>query len=271
MATDQVWAVTMVKDEADIIGATVAHLIGEGVDGVLVADNLSADGTRAIVEGIADASPVPVIVVTDDEPGYYQSLKMTALARRAADEGATWIVPFDADEIWYSAGEHRLADTLRSLPDDVGVVRAALYNHFATSLDTADPCPVRSMVYRQDEPGALPKVAFRWSPDAVIHQGNHGVMHPGRVVDDAGVELRHFPYRTFEQFMRKARNGAEAYMATDLAPNVGAHWRQYGEILERHGVDALREVWSTWYWFLSPTDAGMVHDPAPFMRWNDVD
>ena len=32
-----------------------------------------------------------------------------------------------------------------------------------------------------------------------------------------------------EQFVSKVRNGAAAYAATDLPPEAGAHWRQYGD------------------------------------------
>jgi hypothetical protein len=256
----------MVRDEADIIGATIEHLAAEGVDGIVLANNGSKDHTWGNAYGAAQQAGVELRMVEDPEVGYYQSRKMTKLAAWAHDLGASWIIPFDADELWYSTDEHRLADTLRNLRPDVGVVQARLWNHFATALDLDDPLPFRSMVYRHEDAGALPKVAFRWHPDAVILQGNHGVEHPGRVVT-AGVELRHFPYRSFEQFCRKARNGAQAYAATDLGVDVGAHWRQYGELLERHGVDALREVWERWYWFLSPTDGHLVHDPAPFCRW----
>lgn len=265
MNEQQVWAVTMVKDEADVIYGTIEHLLGEGVDGIIVADNGSTDHTAREARGLSGGD-VPVIVVDDPDPAYYQSAKMTHLADLARDRGATWIVPFDADELWYSTGD-RLADTLRAQPDDVGVVTAPLYNHFATSIDVDDPCPFRSMVYRQAEAGALPKVAVRWCPELVIHQGNHSAAHPGRTATGTGVELRHFPYRSFEHFVQKARNGAAAYAATDLPQTTGAHWRQYGEILERHGEDELRKVWEGYYWFLSPTDGGLVHDPAPFCRW----
>lgn len=37
----QVWAVCVARDEADVIGATVSHLLDQGVDQVLVADNMS--------------------------------------------------------------------------------------------------------------------------------------------------------------------------------------------------------------------------------------
>lgn len=260
----QVWAISMMRDEADVCADVVTHLAEEGVDGIIVADNRSTDGTADILRDLDVACPV--IVIDDPEPGYYQSLKMTALAAQAADRGARWIIPFDADELWLGGDEH-LVNVLRGQRNEVGVVTATLYNHFRTALDLDDECVFRSATYRQRHPGALPKVAYRWHADTVIAAGNHGVIDPCGVTVDVGVTIRHFPYRSFEHFARKAANGREAYLATDLPDNLGAHWRQHGEILERHGEDALREVWERWYWFLSPTDADLVHDPAPFRRW----
>lgn len=271
MATE-VWAIGMVRDEADVIGHTLSHLADEGVDGILIADNLSTDGTRDLLADARRCLDCRVEVLDDPEPGYYQSAKMTRLAARAADLGATWIVPFDADEVWFAHSE-RLAVALRSLSSDVRVVEARLFNHFATALDLAGTNPFETMIYRQRRTGALPKVAFRWSPDVVVAQGNHAAAFTEATEGRAGsvlrndLEVRHFPYRSFEQFKRKAANGAAAYAATDLPDTMGAHWRQYGELLARYGDDALREVWDRWYWFLSPTDADLARDPAPFMRW----
>ena len=266
MATEQVWAVGMMRDEADVAYAVLEHLADEGVDGILVADNLSTDATRCELERAANDLTVPVVIVDDPEVGYYQSVKMTALAAQAAERGASLIVPFDADEVWYAHSD-TLANALRASDGDY--VEAYMLNHFATALDLDDPCPFRSMTYRKTAPNPLCKVAFRWQQGAVIHQGNHGVTLPsgGRAAEPGDVGIRHFPYRSADHFRRKARNGLEAYRATTLAETEGAHWRQYGEILERHGADALDEVFRTWFWFLAPCNADMVHDPAPFLRW----
>ena len=40
-----IWAVLMVKNESDIIFNTICHLAEEGIDGVLIADNMSTDNT----------------------------------------------------------------------------------------------------------------------------------------------------------------------------------------------------------------------------------
>jgi hypothetical protein len=123
------------------------------------------------------------------------------------------------------------------------------------------------MVWRQPQPAPLPKVAYRFDSNAVIEQGNHGVKHPDPTPSDVRLEVRHFPYRSPQQMVRKALNGAAAYKASNLPKNMGAHWRSYGEIIERHGEEALHDVFREHFWYLSPVDAGMIHDPAPFLRW----
>jgi hypothetical protein len=275
-----VWGVSMVRDEGDVIFHTLCHLAGENLDGIIIADNLSTDNTRAEIERarteLAEGSPweraCEIIVVEDNVPGYYQSAKMTALAAQAATEhGAQWIVPFDADELWYTTGD-RLGIVLHQMGGYVAAVRAPLYNHFPSSIDPAGSNPFETIQWRQREPGALPKVAFRWHPSVTILQGNHaisgGAEHVTHVTTGA-VALRHFPYRTFDQFKHKAQMGAAAYAATDLPMTEGAHWRQYGAILERHGESALREVFERWFWFLAPVEGGLVLDPAPFRRWDE--
>lgn len=257
------WAVSMIKDESDVVEGMLRHLVDE-VDHLLVADNGSTDGTREILDQLA--GELPLTVVDDPDPAYRQSAKMSALAERAAEGGATWILPVDADELWWSRFG-RIRDILA--PVDADVAPALLTNHFCTSLDPPGDDPFVTMQWRQAEPQALPKVAFRWREGAVIHQGNHGVTLPGRVVHAPNlVELRHFPYRTAEQMVRKAINGAAAYKAADGLPEeMGVHWRAYGRIVELHGPEALAGVFRQHFWYLSPTDSGMVHDPAPYRRW----
>jgi hypothetical protein len=257
------FGVSMVKDEADVIAGTLTHLADE-VDHLLVADNGSTDGTREILAELEDV--LPLTVVDDPDPAYFQSPKMSALAEKAAGMGAEWIVPFDADELWIWNGS-RIRDELDGCRTNI--VHARLFNHFPTAVDPEDPDPFRSIIWRQPDPAPLPKVAFRWEPGAVIHQGNHGVTLPHRSkVYEGGLEIRHFPYRSAEQFVSKARNGAAAYKATDLPEHVGAHWRSYGDILERHGEDVLiSEVYERWFFAVSPVDMGWVPDPAPYMRW----
>ena len=257
-----VFGVTMVRNEADVIEGCLRHMAAE-VDSLIVADNGSTDSTPQILQRLR--RELPLTIVDDPEVGYYQSRKMTALAERAAEAGAEWIVPFDADELWVSPFG-RVADALSLCRGNIAP--AALFNHWATAVDPAGPDPFVTMQWRSPEPVGLPKVAFRWGRGAVIHQGNHGVDLPGpRHVEEGLLAVHHFPYRSVEQFTAKARQGAAAYRATDLPESAGQHWRIYGEVLDKHGEEALHGHFRRHFWFLIPVDSGLVLDPAPYRRW----
>ena len=257
----------MMKDEADIAAQTVGWMKDQ-VDLVIVADNGSTDGTREILESL------DVWVLEDREVGYLQSEKMSHLAEVARREGADWVVPFDADEIHYSH-TGRLGDSLTGLPEDVLVSEAPLFDHVATGIDGDDPNPIIRMPWRRAAQAPLRKVAVRAVEGVTIHQGNHsasfpGVNHPKSVTDLHVV--RHFPYRSVEQFVSKVRNGAAAYAATDLPPAVGAHWRQYGQILDTQGEAGIEEIFKTWFYREDPTEGLVIHgeqqqalalDPCP--------
>jgi hypothetical protein len=264
---EKVAAVTMMRDEADIAYHSVMHMAEEGMDAVIVADNLSSDGTRDELERARRDAPCPVVIVADDEPGYFQSQKMTALGHRAAELGATWVVPFDADELWWDR-EDRIGEKLRRVGEIYGTATAFMWNHYETALDDeSDPNPFTRMGYRHPERGALPKVAYRYHPDVVVEQGNHSVSgSTGSVL--GGLEISHFPYRGWDHFRRKAINGAAAYRATDLPEHMGAHWRQYGDLMDRFGEDTLRDqVYRRYFFAMAPVNEGWHHDPAPFRRW----
>ena len=86
-----VFGIARVKDEADIIGPVVEHMLTQ-VDHILVADNASTDGTREILREL------PIEVIDDNEVGYWQEKKTTALAQYARKAGHSWVLPCDADE-----------------------------------------------------------------------------------------------------------------------------------------------------------------------------
>lgn len=257
----------MVRNEEDIIAFTLRHMISEGVDGIIVADNMSSDNTRDILEDIKRKASIQVFIVDDNEMGYYQSRKMTTLARLAAEKGAHYIIPFDADELWYCMEPGRVADVLRQC--NVDVVRIKMWNHFATLSDSEDENPFRRMQWRMKERSSFFKVAYRYQSNFVIAQGNHDILDlDGMPVksDLMPIGIRHFPYRSVGHFIQKARIGGAAYAATDIAPHQGAHWKRYKRILDNDGPKALEEIFYRDFCFPDPQKAGMVHDQAPFMR-----
>lgn len=254
--------ITMVRDEADVISFTLAHLAAEGIDHFIVADNGSSDATRAHLEKFRDHGPVPLTILDDPEVGYYQAKKMSLLARRAHDLGASWVFPFDADELWYSPDGRTCAEVLAEVEEDK--VYALEYKHWPTGEGLEVLNPFVRLQWRDTAPAKLRKVVFRSHPDAELHMGNHDVTRPGAAVRDV-LEMRHFPYRSLAQFKRKVRNGRQAYEQSNLHVGYGTHWRQMGALSD-DDLDAL--------WAETAVPEGvshawlghgeLVHDPAPF-------
>lgn len=238
-------AVTMVRDEADIIETTVRHLVAEGVRHVVVADNLSTDDTPKILRRLVDEG-LPLTVVADDDPAYEQDVKMTRLAHQAARMGATWVLPFDADEIWYSP-MGTIAEALGQLPVEVDVVAAHGFDHIACGHHMG------MSPYRRRTPQSLPKVAFRARLDRHLSMGNHSVT-PCHQAVTGPLAYRHFQYRSLDQMIRKVRQGSEAYTHTDHPEHVGGHWKA----LAAKTNDEICDEWET-----LRSETGLVYDPAP--------
>ena len=261
-----VWAVGVVRDEADIIEATVTRMLRQ-VDHVLIADNRSTDGTDEILRSLDG-----VTVLVDPDPDFYvdrqQAKRTTALASLAAQRGARWAVPFDADEVWVTRDGRRLGDVLDALPDSVLLARADMANHVITDHDPPGPDPPARMVYRRPEFHRAPKVACRTGPGLWIANGNHsatyrGVATPRRV--DGLLLVHHFPVRSAEQFVRKVSYRADGKRRSSPtvprfpAPDIKAGMR----ILEEEGENALEAKFDEEYRFADPDAAGLVFDPCP--------
>lgn len=254
-----VWAVTMVKDEADVIERTLRHVAAQGVAGIIVSDNMSTDGTTDILRALS--AELPLYIEHDEQVGYYQAQKMTRLADRAYMLGAEWILPFDADEVWQHDARVPIATLVAGVK--TGWIEVPLTNHYVTGVDPGGH-PFDSMGYRWGEAQPIPKVLVRWEDGCQLHQGNHGVTYPFPQVPSSieGLEIRHFPYRSEEQFVSKAINGSAAYAATDLEWGIGQHWREYGAHFDKGGRPALAAIFQNHFVYDLPSAAGMVYDPC---------
>lgn len=220
--------ITMVRNEEDVIEHVVRHMLVQ-VDQVVVADNLSTDQTREILDGINDER---LVVVDDDDPAYRQSEKMTALAEMFAYAG-DWVVPFDADELWNAPVEQRLSDWLYTYDESVAAGRP--WVHVPTLPRKLIDCPFEGMPQRMTVQETWPKAALRWESGMTIEQGNHWTTS---AVPDV-LDIRHFQYRSLEHFRRKVTQGTQALELADLPADSGAHWRYYASLPER----ALTEWW----------------------------
>ena len=214
-ADGPIWAVTMVRDEEDIIEETILHLLEQGVDHVLVADNLSIDGTRSILETLARRHPVHV--TSDPIQAYWQGDKMSLLARAATRFGASWIVPFDADELWYGI-DGTVRETLHRTTTPIAIAESFNY----VPIDEGGPTYAQRFPYRLADASLRRKVAFRANWLARIKFGNHDVWLPD-VTASRQLRIAHYRWRSVEQVQHKAEVATTAVVASRLGSNV-EHW-----------------------------------------------
>ena len=250
----------MVRNEADLIRYWLDWMLSQ-VDRVYVLENGSDDGTAEVLAERAASAGGDLVVIDDPERGYFQAKKMTALAARALADGFAWAVPVDCDELWYAVDGRPVADFLEGLARDCMYVEAPMHHHLPTGRDDRrERNPFRRIGWRQREHGGMGKVACRLRDGLQIHQGNHSAWAPGPgLTARGGLSIRHFPWRSAEQYKGKVRRGAEAYAATDLPETTGEHWRQWGD-----RPDEAIEAWF-WQWGYSAhpeADDSLIYDPV---------
>jgi hypothetical protein len=214
-----IWAVSMVKNEVDIIEETIRNLVAQGVDEVLVADNGSTDGTLEVLRALA--ADLPVHVTIDPVRPYWQGEKLSHLARAATRMGASWVVPFDADELWKGHDGQTVAEVLRASTADL--VEATWWDYLPVEPAEGDSYAERFR-YRSTAPRPQVKVAFRADWLARLWIGSHHVTVPRRVMVERSLRVAHYQFRTPEQMVRKARDGAEAARLAGEPPDTLPQW-----------------------------------------------
>ncbi|MGH1523648.1 glycosyltransferase family 2 protein [Leifsonia sp. L25] len=231
----------MVRDEADIIGPMIEHHLAQGIDRIIVTDNGSRDGTTEILESFGSA----IDLRHDPVHRKQQFSVVTAMARDAYTRyGADWVVNADADEFWFPRQTGTtLADVFAKL--DPAIVTFTVPVIDMTGDPAADGTGLQRLTLRDLRPTErLKEIGLRAhsTPDAVhigsaeveVAQGNHFVnlKNGAPVPDELGLEVLHFPWRSWRQFATKVENAGLAYNANpDLLPSPNHHgMREYGRL-----------------------------------------
>lgn len=199
-------AVSSVLNEADIIGDVIRHLYAQGVDEILVSDGGSTDGTVEIVQALTDAW-------FDQVGPFHQADEITRLAHLAMDQGATWILPFDADEFWIDPLGTTVKQVLESQPPNISTIYAGVFKH-------------RDWDHKFTEQNPLSKVCFRPHPDMSVAWGNHHVYGvPGEEIHGL-LEVRELQYRSIEHLRAKVEKARQLFDSWAVPLEFGHHMRQ---------------------------------------------
>ncbi len=173
----------LVRDEADILRENILFHLNRGVDHVVVTDNLSTDGTTAIVEEFQKQGVASLLREGADD--YDQGVWMTRMAYFATERcGADWVLLNDADEFWFP-GTGNLKDELVSdadvvlarrqnmVPGPVGVGPHPLLNNFLAIKRTRGSDSLAPSLAAPIGPKAI----YRAHGISHIEQGNHAVRY----------------------------------------------------------------------------------------------
>lgn len=203
-------AITMVKNEQDIIESFVRHTLSFA-DELLVCDHQSTDATREILENLK-AEGLPLDIRTEYRAEYAQAAFMNALLCEAAEQRqADFIIPLDADEFLLPESAGNLREKMEALsPDDVYALSWRKYvplggaeGEFLLNRPLA-----RERVYPRSGKCIVGGAVVRRHHLSLV-QGNHAVCvkgDPARMVPmkPIGLCVAHFHWRSPEQFRSKA-------------------------------------------------------------------
>jgi hypothetical protein len=242
----------LVKDEADIIEANIKTHASLGVDGFVVMDNNSTDGTRDILVRLQKEFE---IVIVDEKGEYNQAKWMRELAYIAKKKlGADWVINNDADEFWLPTNELNLKENLAFKGSVLTVDRYNMLlckeGDFFDSLYYVRN-PIFYSKERQQNSDRLSIILTKIGPKTIINPhgliylrgGNHKALHIANMRDylKSGydkikrfkdIEVFHYPIRSFAQFEKNIKN-RKKLLESSKKVSMGPHYRRWVEIYNR--------------------------------------
>ena len=265
----RVAAIVGVKDECDLIQPCLERLWAVGVGPILVLDDHSVDGTRDVVDRLADRSPAP-LARTTFSPDFGQNMLVDGpvVGPFVRHHAPDWLLFIDADEF------------LICINDDLPTVLAGAVSpvlsieRFNVPL-TCDPfVPVagtdgsaflsvplitgrealnrklleESVDRRWIMNQIAPKLACRPRCVAQYGLGWHTVLdssgQPIPASPAKGMIIAHLPMTTLGRFVRKVDNAREFFRNYgDNYPGDAAwHWKRWVDLADRGLLDAEFEA-----------------------------
>lgn len=222
--------ISMVRNEADIIESFVRHTI-TFADRLFICDHNSTDNTPQILDGLISEGLPVIVVPLPNVIGYEQAEITTMLMEAAFEQGASLVIPIDADEFL--------------LPDKDSIGLRALLDNLSTdnyyglnwvnyrSLDETAPFKLPHKCLRQataqDGHKIIIGIDFYRRTNCTISQGNHNTRNPnGEILPSVlltDMHMAHFYFRSAQQMYSKNLVGWLSNVCKFTRHTINAeHW-----------------------------------------------
>jgi hypothetical protein len=226
-------AVSIVKNEADIIEAFVRHTAA-WVDHHLIFDHDSTDGTREILRAL-QSEGLSVSLFRDDAPGHLQQARSNHLTRLAAsNHGADWILPLDADEMLNGPGRPELEACLQAAGTGL-TVNLPLLDYCATPEDDANEAnPALRLRYCRPGYSVTRKIFLprdlALDPEVLAGKGSHALYRGTTALPSQSLpiafHLAHLAMRSpQQQVLRVVRAELQRLCRGQAAAGLDEHYR----------------------------------------------
>ena len=252
-----------VKDEAELIEKTIAHLRAVGVDLIIAVDSYSTDGTVEILQAYRSKDDFWLVQMSDLEPDGPERTwlaKNLELVKRAE---ADWAIFLDADEFWIPASgslrncsalaDHDLLSVDRfnialgtngpMMPNELVPQR---YDELLLFVEPVSDLRAR-LLTNQDTPWIrgvpVSKVMVRPVRIRELTDGMHDAVATGdeplRRTNPTDMIICHLPFTTRERFRRKVANARKVVAAHDeyLGEHLAWHWRRWVDLAKEGRID----------------------------------
>lgn len=227
--------VSSVLNEASIIRQCSTHLLANGVDKLIISDGGSTDATPDILTSLDG------VQFEWQDGSFDQGAEISRLTHLALARGATWVIPFDADEFWIDPLGDSISSILNAQPPDIGLIHCAAFTHLSWDLKVA----------QQKHFG---KVAFRPTSDICVEWGNHAVYGTTGSAMHGLLEIRELQYRDWDHLQAKITKAKDLFASWDVPWVYGGHMRA----LAAMDSTQLEEFWS------GLQGLETIHDPIPY-------
>lgn len=268
-----------VKDEVELIGPCIDHLLAIGVDQIFVVDVNSSDGTKDVIA--TRLSERVRLIEVDDQLSTPFEWQLNDALKFMRDNSTGWLLFQDADEFWLPVtGSLKDVSVLKNADYDVITVsrfNTCLHTDGRNLIPTCNPDLYNELLLFAGQPvefrerldenmtawsEGIPvaKVIVRADRMGSISTGGHSVASPdGRPIREGGAAneliIAHLPFTTEARFRRKVANASRflrlhAGDSPDPAwqgKGTGWHWRRWAEIQEKGDIslEFQRQIFST--------------------------